>query len=759
MASISGKDRLRGARRRPATSDPPSPRSSARLLRLGLAVLRRLPILLSSASRPELMSLLARAARLDVDGLRRHVMGRLRRIDGYLEPLPLVDLDSASSAFDRNRAPILPLDEPVHVIVPIFNGYEFLPPLFDSLENNTSTAHRLTVIDDGSSDPRIWPWLCDRLESWPHCRLLRNERNRGYPESVNRAAKSLSGHVVLLNSDTEVPPGWLERLMAPILRDPTVGSATPFSNAATICSLPLINNDNPLLEGATTEAVDEILRLVRSDTAAIEIPTGVGFCMALSRHAIERVGLFDAEAFGRGYGEENDWCMRARRAGFRHLLVPNLFVHHHHGGSFPSTERTRLAREGLAKVARRYPEYLPAVREFIDDDPARGIRAFAWLLLLCSRAAAPPVLIVDHRYGGGALLYRESTLLRASRGEDRPTLVVTYDRDASRWRLSASWRAHSIEFSLTSIEVLEKLVEHVSPDLVVLNSVATHRDPIAVLETILLVCSGAGARLVVPVHDFHAVCPSYNLIDESGRYCGIPEVKRCRECLPANDWAGSSTGRDIDLWRATWKRVLSEAERVVCFSEDSRRLLARAFPEAIDRVSVEPHELPPLPSRPEGAAGDRVGALHIGVVGAINHAKGSGIVVDLAREIERTRLDARITVIGTLDRAVRRGAIRLTGAYERAELPKLVANCRAQIYFVPSIWPETFSYVTSELIALGVPVCCFDLGAQAERVREYSRGRVIRRQDPAGILAELEAFRSQMAAGPVEPHEGSTPVP
>ena len=64
--------------------------------------------------------------------------------------------------------------------------------------------------------------------------------------------------------------------------------------------------------------------------------------------------------------------------------------------------------------------------------------------------------------------------------------------------------------------------------------------------------------------------------------------------------------------------------------------------------------------------------------------------------------------------------------------------------FLPSIWPETFSYVTSEMIAMEVPLCCFDLGAPVERVAEYRLGRVIAEIDAEAALRAMRGFFDEL---------------
>ena len=136
-----------------------------------------------------------------------------------------------------------------------------------------------------------------------------------------RAARS-GEHLVLLNSDALVTSGWLDEMLACVTADAKIGTVTPFSNNATICSFPDFTCAHPVPERTERERIATTLRASRAEP--IDLPTGVGFCMLISAACRETVGMFDVENFPRGYGEENDFCMRAAAAGpvsYTHLDV------------------------------------------------------------------------------------------------------------------------------------------------------------------------------------------------------------------------------------------------------------------------------------------------------------------------------------------------------------------------------------------------------------------------------------------------------
>jgi GT2 family glycosyltransferase len=261
----------------------------------------------------------------------------------------------------------------IDVIIPVYKGLEETRRCIESvLANRQSEPFNLVAVDDASPEPAIAAWL-DSAAAAGRIELLRNEHNVGFVQSVNRGmALHPDRDVVLLNSDTEVANDWLDRLRAAAYAHEKVATATPFSNNATICSYPF-EGWNGAVPG--TLGLAELDRLFAQTNArqALFIPTAVGFCMYIRRAALDGVGLFDAKRFGRGYGEENDFCMRAGKAGWRHVLAADVFLFHEGGVSF-SSERFALIRAAGEALVAVHPEYHRMVHDFILADPARVFR-------------------------------------------------------------------------------------------------------------------------------------------------------------------------------------------------------------------------------------------------------------------------------------------------------------------------------------------------------------------------------------------------
>jgi GT2 family glycosyltransferase len=285
-----------------------------------------------------------------------------------------------------------PVAATVDIVVPVYRGEaETRACLASVLASRNDRPSHVVVVDDASPEPAIAAYL-RTLAAAGRIELLRHEANRGFVASVNEAMRlHPERDVVLLNSDTEVAPGWLDRLCAHAARDSQIGTATPFSTNATILSYPRPLVANPLPDGETTASLDAAFAKANAGRS-VDIPTAVGFCMFIARRCLDEVGPFDEARYGRGYGEEVDFCMRAARAGYRHVAAGDAFVRHMGEVSFGGTGTERRA-QAQATVDALYPEFQVRLRDFLDRDPLAGLRRRADLERL-RRSPRPRVLLL-----------------------------------------------------------------------------------------------------------------------------------------------------------------------------------------------------------------------------------------------------------------------------------------------------------------------------------------------------------------------------
>lgn len=359
------------------------------------------------------------------------------------------------------------------------------------------------------------------------------------------------------------------------------------------------------------------------------------------------------------------------------------------------------------------------------------------------------VLLVDHSLGGGANQFRQDRV-RHYRAQQRTVLVWTFVPHLLQHHLALHGapdlpaKALGVTWDAWRVLLASRRVTQVEFN----NCVAYPRQEElgAVLGAFV---QEGGARLRVFLHDYHLVCPSHFLLDWEGRFCGVPQKQQCRQCLPRiNDsLVALYAPRDIDRWRSGWSHMLALADEIVHFSNSTRELFSRAYPDiGAQQWRLQPHQLPPTQHRfhyPRGTPG-----LRVAVVGHIGVHKGSQVLLDLVDCARLQQASLEVVVVGTLAHGAEQPGIVQTGSYRRDELCSLLHQHGVQLALMPSICPETFSYVTHELIQLGVPLIGFKIGAQAEALSTYPMGWVVPMGTPQALLQHLQEFKKFLDAAP-----------
>lgn len=262
---------------------------------------------------------------------------------------------------------------PVLVVIPVYGNIEATRRCLDSLSaSDVPDQASVLLIDDQNPDESLSA-LCRDTARRMDYELLVNERNLGFVASANRGFEFMGdADVILLNSDTVVTGDWITRLQACAYHHDDIGTVTPFTNNGTICSYPVFNANNPLPDQWTAAELDRLFSTA-NEGLFCEVPTAVGFCMYIKRACLKDTGLFDAERFGQGYGEECDFCLRASSHGWTHVVAADVFVFHEGAASFASEsdERKRAADTVIETL---HPEYHELVEEFLRRDPLREYR-------------------------------------------------------------------------------------------------------------------------------------------------------------------------------------------------------------------------------------------------------------------------------------------------------------------------------------------------------------------------------------------------
>lgn len=252
-----------------------------------------------------------------------------------------------------------------------------------------------------------------------------------------------------------------------------------------------------------------------------------------------------------------------------------------------------------------------------------------------------------------------------------------------------------------------------------------------------------GCGLLYLVHDYFAICPRYSLLTRDLKYCRkeiTGEV--CDNCvkLGFSGFAAIAPKTNVERWRKSFGELLAQADEVRTFSEDSSLRMRKIFPRV--KVNCVPHQ--PLIDFARKPLISKEGTT-IGVFGNVSLMKGAGEVVNLAKFLhENKQAEARIVVVGDLSEIgkVFPPNLKVLGRYERDALPDIIEREGINVAFCSTVCPETFSYVTQELMFLDLPIVCYDFGAQRERVAKYEKGRVVSVMTSEAVWDAIVSLRS-----------------
>ena len=267
------------------------------------------------------------------------------------------------------------------VIVPVYGDWPSLADCIDSLVEfmpMEKTNKVLLVNDCGPDVDMIEANIQAKIKGMKHFEYHRNPENLGFLRNCNRAVFELDGtnnDILLLNSDTKVTEDFLTPLKMVLNNHPTVATVSPRSNNATITTMPIHKAKDKGIEPAKSY---ELFLRVKDRLPEYNVaPVAHGFCMLIRRSVIDEIGLFD-EVFGKGYGEETDFCQRAAIAGYENTISNRAFVYHLEARSFTLETKQQLLSVNDVIINKRYPRYRRQVRDYrlkIEAQEARLVMA------------------------------------------------------------------------------------------------------------------------------------------------------------------------------------------------------------------------------------------------------------------------------------------------------------------------------------------------------------------------------------------------
>lgn len=489
----------------------------------------------------------------------------------------------------------------VDIIVPIYNAYEDLCMCIESVKKHTDlSVHRLILINDCSTDERILPFIQSHKSE--NIIVINNETNMGFSNNVNTGMSlSQDNDVLLLNSDTIVTENWIEKIVDCAYSKSEIGTVTPMSNSATLCSYPVMCQDNDIPDNWT---VDSLARVVERCSLKMypRITVAVGFCMFIKRETVQKVGLFDAKTYERGYGEENDFCNRAEQLGYIHVMCDDTFIYHKGTVSFLSEQKKALIDAHEKILVERYPEQMRRNSEYCNSGLDQYIRENIHIYTKANPKKKNLMYVVQADFREDAFDHVGGTQhhvrdLVMNMKEDYNVFVAARDRDYLRVTMYSDEDVVSLKYYIGEKESFPRIrnteLFNLFQNLLVafeINLLHIHH-VYGLSFDIFYAAQELDIPMMLTMHDFYYICPNVKLTNASMYYCsGNCSAEECRDCLKKH--AGIYVHENyLTNWRKECANILSMCQCLIVPSESAKNIYLQHYPEIQERISVIEHGL------------------------------------------------------------------------------------------------------------------------------------------------------------------------
>ncbi len=613
------------------------------------------------------------------------------------------------------------------VIIPIYNAYDATVDCIESVIKNTDLKENgLILINDCSPDERISAHINAVKSQYPELNIvvIENEKNKGFVGTVNVGMRYSKDDVLLLNSDTIVGKDWLDKMKNCAYSQPKVATVTAMSNNATLVSVPqgLMRNEIP--DDITIDEYNDMLNKCAYREYP-ELPTAHGFCVYIRREALDKVGFFDEESFGRGYGEENDFSFRCMDYGFKNILCDDVIVYHLESQSF-SNERSKVIDEHSKILENRYMGYCQGQEHWFRAFPILHICKNVYYNLGLRKKKN--ILMVIHEWDntvGGTTAHVKDIISALSNKFNFHVLFPVGNRYVIESFFGDESEKMTLPFTIEKTarynhynnkykEMLDYVVRAFAISAVHIHHMSGHYFDIAD------VAKQYNLNSIITLHDTYSICPAVGMLYCNEKYCGDMTEHDCEKCLIHTERAANNI---IPEWQNDWNDFLKKFDSIIVPSNDTKQRINAVYSDIELKVvehgvNVDESDYTPKLDH----------KLRIAFTGVLCRHKGAEMLRSLINNCNDSNIEFHS--FGRVESEfadLQKNTSNYTyhGPYKREEIGNLLAKHKINLICFLQICPETYSYTVNEAVASKIPVLSVDLGAGADRIKENNLGWIV----------------------------------
>jgi len=634
----------------------------------------------------------------------------------------------------------------VLIFIPVYNGSKYLDLCLKSLSIIESKNIRIIITDDASTDLDIKKIIENfkQRNKDKDIKIFKNETNLGFTRNVNRTFDELqkNEHLLILNSDTIIPKNLITNLLEAFKIDKRLGIVSPISNnnnMMRVLASPFMgNNIDQSVEHQEVESINTWLSKKRIEN--IYTPTVDGFCMLINHKLVKKIGRFNENVFPRGYGEENDYCLRAWGKGFTAALVASTFVYHWGTKSFSEEEKVKNAKAGMQRLNEMYPFYQIFVNEFIQNKIFSDKMNKLYLDYLLENFSV--VLHLVPSVGGGAKIM--SQMLSINPKDKQLFISIQSLKNTAKVKISDQIKTKNLEMEMDFDEFLSKLVK--SRTKIVIHYVGE----IDVRQTLKLKNSSYSIEAIL--HDFNVICPRNHLQGTESKFCGIPTDGECQKCV-------SKLVPKVSVSEHKEQKI-----QILDLMDDQISTISPFLAETLSgkigkRIKVIEHisnnEISNLKriARPTRKATTQI---KFGWLGVPSEEKGLQTVVEILEQnfgpetptVECHHFGPNLSVENLLYRnkkIIKYGEYEIFSEIGSNKFINSLVNSKIDFWLFPTKVPETYSLTLDIALKTEIPIVSFNVGEIPKRLaKSQSQFLILEIEDSTStIFNKIVKFMSQ----------------